>query len=205
MNMNNKLILKNTDDTYGLIAIFFHWIVAFSFIMNYMIIYYREWFTEHKSDQGKVLISYHTAIGVSILVFVVLRIIWKFMNKQPRNVPGTPQEHLAAHWAHILLYVAMIVLPLSGYLGTGGSSQLFFFLEIPRFADTNIFSTVIEGWMGLSWEQFEAPMDFIHKKGGAYVVSILIALHAGAALYHHFIRKDVVLKRMISPTFFNDK
>ena len=93
----------------------------------------------------------------------------------------------------------MIVLPLSGYLGTGGPSQLFYLIEIPRFADTQIFQTVIQGWMGLSWEQFEAPMDFIHKKGGEYFVWVLVLLHAGAALYHHFIRKDTVLKRMIVP------
>jgi len=108
-------------------------------------------------------------------------------------------EHRAAHAAHIMLYAVMIILPLSGYLGTGGPSQLFFFIEIPRFADTQIFSIVIEGWMGLDWDQFEAPMDFIHKEGGAYLVWVLVAAHAGAALFHHFIRKDVVLKRMLWP------
>jgi len=73
-------------------------------------------------------------------------------------------EHFAAHAAHIMLYAVMIILPLSGYLGTGGPSQLFIFIEIPRFADTQLFKTVVvERWMSLSWEQFEAPMDFIHK------------------------------------------
>ena len=121
------------------------------------------------------------------------------MSQQPKEVPGSKLEHLAAHGAHILLYVVMIVLPLSGYFGTGGPSQLFFFIEIPRFADTQIFAIVVEGWMNLSWEEFEAPMDFIHKKGGEYFVWVLALAHAGAALYHHFIRKDVVLKRMILP------
>ena len=106
------------------------------------------------------------------------------MSSQPQNVPGTKLEHLAAHAAHILLYCVIIIVPLSGYFGTGGPSQLFFLIEIPRFADTYLFSTVVEGWMGLTWEQFEAPMDFIHKKGGAYVVWVLIAAHAAAALYH---------------------
>ena len=47
------------------------------------------------------------------------------------------------------------------------------------------------------WESFEPIMDFIHKNSGAYLVWVLIAAHAGAALYHHYIRKDDVLKRMI--------
>ena len=136
---------------------------------------------------------------MSVIVFVVLRIIWRLMEKQPNAVPGSQMEHLAAHAAHIMLYVVMIVLPLSGDLGTGGPSQLFFFIEIPRFADTQIFKVVVEGWMSLDWEQFEAPMDFIHKQGGAYVVSALIVAHAGAALYHHYVRKDVVFKRMLWP------
>jgi len=190
---------KNTEYSYGLIAIFFHWIVAVAFIANYIIIYYSKWFTVPKSDIARTLFSYHTAIGVSVFVFVILRVIWRLMNKQPKDVPGTKLEHIAAHGAHILLYFVMIIVPLSGYLGTGGPSQLFFFIEIPRFADTQIFSTVVEGWMGFSWEQFEAPMDFIHKEGGAYVVWVLVVAHAGAALFHHFIRKDVVLKRMLSP------
>ena len=194
-----SLIYKNTEYSYGLVAIFFHWIVALAFIANYLIIYYSHWFLVPKSDPARTLFSYHTAIGVSVLVFVFLRTLWKFMNTQPKDVPGSKLEHLMAHGAHILLYAVMIVVPLSGYFGTGGPSQLFFFIEIPRFADTQIFATVVEGWMNLSWEEFEAPMDFIHKKGGEYVVWLIILAHAGAAFYHHFIRKDVVLRRMISP------
>lgn len=47
-------------------------------------------------------------------------------------------------------------------------------------------------------------MDFIHKQGGAYVIWVLIAAHAEAALYHHFVRRDIVLKRMISPSLIKD-
>jgi cytochrome b561 len=75
---------------------------------------------------------------------------------------------------------------------------LFFAIEIPRFADTGIFTTIVGGWIGLTWKEFEQPTDFIHKQGGAYVVSPLIAAHAGAALYHHFVRNDIVLTRMLS-------
>lgn len=198
--MTSTLPLHNTENRYGIVAIALHWIVAGAFIANYAIIYWMEWFVEARSDEARALLSYHTAIGVSVLVFVALRIVWKWMSRQPRDVPGTRLEHLGAHTVHMLLYAVMIVFPLSGYLGTGGSSQLFFVFEIPRFADTWIFQTIIEGWMGISWETFEAPMDFIHKQGGAYIVWVLIAAHAGAALYHHFVRRDIVLKRMIWPT-----
>ena len=190
---------KNTEYTYGVIAIALHWIVAWAFILNYAIAYYLEWFVEGKTEQFRTILSYHYSIGVSVLIFVVLRIIWRLMNQQPNEVPSSRLEHLVARAAHIMLYAVMILFPLSGYLGTGGSSQLFFMIDIPRFADTEVYATVVEGWMGLDWEQFEAPMDFVHKQGGAYVVWVLIAAHAGAALFHHFIRKDIVLKRMLWP------
>lgn len=136
------------------------------------------------------------AIGLSVFVFVVLRIVWKCMNVRPGDLPGKKWEHTAAHVGHLLLYIVMVLMPLTGYLGHGRPAKLFFFIEIPRFADTWIFRTMIEGWMGLSWKQFEGPIDFMHKEGGATVVWMLIAAHASAALYHHYIRKDGGLKRM---------
>ena len=91
------MLVKNTKDTYGVIAITLHWIVALAFIINYAIIYYREWFVEGREDPlFRTLLSYHYAIGVSVLVFVVLRIIWRLTNIQPNEVPGSRLEHLAA-------------------------------------------------------------------------------------------------------------
>ena len=197
--MSQELTLKNTPHSYGLIAIWLHWVVAAAFIANYAIIYYLDWFVELRTEQAKTLISTHTAIGISVIVFVLMRIFWRLTSRQPANVPGTRVEHLAAHLAHIALYAVMIILPLTGYLGTGGPSQLFFAIEVPAFRDTQLFNVLVEGALGMSWDEFEAPMDFIHKKGGEFVVSALILLHAGAALFHHFVRKDDALVRMLSP------
>ncbi len=191
--------LTNTRDRYGLIAILFHWIVALAFIVNYALIYARDWFFEPRSDAGRALLSQHTSIGISVLVFIILRLIWRRMNRVPEDVPGTRLEHLAAHWMHILLYAVMLIMPLTGYFGTGGPSKLFWSVEIPKFADTWLFTTVINGWLGISWEAFEPVMDTIHKQGGTYLALPLILVHAGAALYHHIIRRDIVLERMIVP------
>ncbi len=90
----------------------------------------------------------------------------------------------------------MILLPVTGYLGTGLATDFFWLFEIPRFADTAVFEFVVFATMGLTFEQFEVPIGFVHKKGGAYLFWVLILGHACAALYHHFIRKDDVLRRM---------
>ena len=123
------------------------------------------------------------------------------MNKTPKEVPGTKLEHMAAKGAHWLLYAVMILMPLTGYFGTGANPDFLFFIEIPKFKETILYHTIVEGWLGLTWQAFEAPMDFIHKKGGAYFVWILVLIHILAAFYHHFIRKDITLKRMVSTSW----
>lgn len=191
---------RNSRETYGLIAIWLHWIVAAAFIVNYVIIYYREWFVDDADTLRRSLFSTHTAIGISILVFVALRVLWRLTNPTPKPVPGTRLEHALAQSVHMLLYLVMIGLPLTGYLGTGAASKFFFLWEIPSFRDTALFSSFIEGQFGLSWEQWEAPIDFLHKTGGTYAVSLLIIAHAAAALMHHFVRRDHTLKRMLAPS-----
>jgi cytochrome b561 len=91
----------------------------------------------------------------------------------------------------------MILMPLTGYLGTGVATEYFFLFDIPKFEDTWLFQVVVAGWLGLSFEAFEEPMDFIHKDIlGAWLVWLLILGHATAALYHHYVRKDRTLLKM---------
>ncbi len=92
----------------------------------------------------------------------------------------------------------MIIMPLTGYLGTGVNTEYFTMFDITMFKNTPIYHTVVTNWLNLSWEAFESPIDFIHKQGGKFLVWVLILAHAGAALYHHFVRKDIVLKRMLT-------
>jgi len=54
----------------------------------------------------------------------MLRIIWQLMNRALHLEAGIPLKHLAAQASHLVLYVIMIILPLTGYLGTGGGTQI---------------------------------------------------------------------------------
>ncbi|GAB3515396.1 cytochrome b/b6 domain-containing protein [Photobacterium alginatilyticum] len=76
-------------------------------------------------------------------------------------------------------------------------TNFFFLFEIPKFNDTAMYSIIVEQWLRTDWEHFEPIVDTIHKNTGAYIYWILIILHAGAAFYHHFARKYIVLKRMV--------
>lgn len=192
-----KVQIKNTPERYGIIAIALHWIIAVGFLGAYMAVYYRQWFTEDKTPENWTALQLHLSIGITLAVFIILRIIWKLMNTTPKDVPGTKFEHIGAHAMHWVLYAIMIYMPITGYLGTGAPTEFFSLFEIPKFADTALFHTVVEGWWGMTFKEFEVPMDFIHKNSGAFLIWILVAIHAGAALYHHYVRKDFVLKRML--------
>ena len=69
--------------------------------------------------------------------------------------------------------------------------------EIPKFESTQLFQSLVNEWMGLTFKEFEKPMDFIHKDIlGKWLVWLLIVGHASAALYHHFVKKDRTLYKM---------
>lgn len=193
---------KNTKESYGLIAIVLHWIVALGFLGAYVSVYYRHWFSEGEFSRTElnsntIALYLHLSFGMTVAAFVVLRIIWKFINKKPDDVPGGSKlEHVAAHGMHWILYAVMVIMPITGYMGTKLDTDFFFLFDIPKFNDTLLYSLIVEQWLQTDWESFEFVMDAIHKNGGAFVVWGLIAIHAGAALYHHVVRKDIVLKRM---------
>ena len=188
---------KNSARQYGLVAKLLHWITALLFLAAYMSVYFRHWFSESNTPENWWLLQLHLSIGVSIGVLVILRIIWRLMNPSPVAEPGTPTEHFAARMGHLALYAIMIIMPLTGYLGTGANTEFFFLFDITKFSDTWLFTQIIQENLGISFKYFEAPVDFIHKKIlGEWLVWMLIMGHIIAGLYHHFVKKDRTLKKI---------
>ncbi|GAB2902475.1 cytochrome b [Microbulbifer echini] len=189
--------IRNNSYDYGSIAKWLHWSVALLFLGSYISVYYRQWFTQEETPENWIALQLHLSIGVTIGALVLLRIFWRLTNPTPRLEPGSRLEHIATHTGHFLLYVVMILSPLTGYLGTGVNTEYFFLFEIPQFADTSFFTNIMQNTMGMTFKQFEEPIDFIHKEVlGEWLVWLLILGHALAALYHHFIKKDRTLVRM---------
>lgn len=189
--------LKNTAHSYGTVAKSMHWLTALLFLASYVSVYYRHWFTEDKTPENWNALQLHLSVGVTIGVLVVLRIIWKVMNRSPDPEPGTRLEHLAAKMGHYALYAVMIAMPLTGYLGTGANTEYFFLFDIPKFELTPLYEAIVFNVMGMNFKEFEEPLDFLHKDiGGAWLVWLLILGHVSAALYHHFVKKDRTLQIM---------
>jgi cytochrome b561 len=189
--------LKNTDTSYGSIAKWLHWCTALLFLASYLTVYYRQWFTEEKTPENWTALQLHLSVGVTIAVVVGLRLYWRWINPQPAHEPGTKLEHLAAELGHYALYAMMILMPITGYLGTGAATEFFFLFDIPKFGDTALFQSLVANGLGIDFKTFEIPLDVLHKDiGGAWLVWLLILGHAIAAFYHHWIKRDRTLRKM---------
>lgn len=177
-------MLKNTNDSYGSVTKLFHWIMAIliigiitaGFIMTDM----------EPSELKWYIYGQHKAFGVLILSLIPLRIIWRFLNKRPalpRTVPAW--QKLAANANIALLYILMVVMPTTGFAMSyygGYPIDIFGFFTIgnPDLKITEISKTAYQIHMTMAW-----------------VIAGSVGLHIAAGLFHHFVRKDNVFKRML--------
>lgn len=176
------MCLKNTKDSYGLIAKIFHWPMALIILGLILVGLYMS--AIEPSPEKLQMVYYHKSFGILILWLVGLRIIWRAFNTQPAHLPSHKGwERLLAKLAHFFLYVAMIGMPLSGWLmsSAGEYPVPFFGLEMPDLISKN--------------PDIGRLMHGVHEIL-AYMLIGAIGLHAMGALKHHFIDKDETLKRM---------
>ena len=138
------------------------------------------------SPQKLQLYSWHKWAGVTVFVLLLVRVSWR-LTHQPPALPWhmSKTEQLAAHAGHIVLYLLMLAIPVSGWLmssAKGIQTVWFGVLPIPDLLakDKELGNALAELHEILSWT----------------MVAVLVA-HVGAALKHHFIDKDDVLKRMM--------
>ena len=130
--------------------------------------------------------AWHKWLGVTVLGFAALRALWRLFNKPPAPPAGLPAwQHMAAEAMHMLLYVFIFAVPVSGYLFTLSAGIPVVYLnlfKLPVFMDANPewkpVLREIHYWLNMS-------------------MAAAVALHVAAALKHHFIDRDNILKRML--------
>ena len=179
-------MLKNTTNSYGWPAIAMHWICALSVIGLfalglYMVEldYYDTWY--HQSTH------WHESIGILFFVVLLMRIGWRLSNPAPQAIGDSPLQARLAHWAHMMLYVLMIAIPISGYLiatADGHDIAVFDWFEIPSLTG-NV-------------DNLEDVAGDIHYWLAVTIIVLTIG-HLGAAIKHHFIDRDDTLRRMLRP------
>ncbi|SBT04171.1 Cytochrome b561 homolog 1 [Candidatus Accumulibacter aalborgensis] len=175
---------RNSTDRYGSLSIGLHWLVLLLFVGVYACIELRDFFPKG-SDPREALKTWHFMLGLSVLVLGLLRLMLHLTAVVPRIEPNPPQwQRRSARLMHLALYALMIGMPLAGWLllSAAGKPIPFFGLQLPALiAESKSVASLIKE---------------VHETVGT-VGYFLIALHAAAALFHHYFVRDNTLRRML--------
>jgi cytochrome b561 len=187
----------NTRTRYGTVAMSLHWLIAALVLTN---LYLGLSFDTYPKGDPTLfqMVQIHKSIGLSVLVLSIARLIWRLIHPVPPLPAGmSPALKFLAHATHYLLYFLIIAIPLSGWAMVSTSR-----LGLPT------------SWFGLfDWPNigFIANMPLDHKRSLhepleaihmylAWSAIVLLVIHVAGALWHQFIRRDDVLKRMLPGT-----
>lgn len=173
-----------TVQRYTLTARILHWLTALGIIAAFSLALYVD---DMKLSPAKIaLINYHKWIGISVLGLVALRLIWRLTHPAPKPPVSMQKWEIGvAHATHALLYVLMFAVPLGGWMYSSAKGYPVVWLGLVHLPDL----------VGKNPELAEKLID-LHGAGG-WTILILASLHALAALKHHFISRDDVLRRML--------
>jgi len=181
-----------SEARYTKTAITLHWLIALMIIglIAFGIIMTR---LEPYSSLQITMYQLHKSFGIMVLILSLFRLVWRFTHRPPPLPSHMPRwEQFAARVTHFGFYVIMISLPLLGWAMVSAS---------PTNIPTKLFFTV--PWPHLpilpgleNKKEIAETLEFLHRNIGKATI-LLIALHVGAALKHHFKDKDDVLRQMV--------
>lgn len=173
----------NTQEKYHVVTRILHWVMAVLIIGAWCAGQARGWFPKGSSARNLITVV-HIQVGLSILMLVLPRLLWRITQPAPPIVPKPSKAVTAfSHLAHLLLYVLMIATPIVGILivQTGGKPVAWFGLPIP----------VMMGADADAHHTFEERHELL-----ANLLLGLAFLHAAAAIWHHKFVRDNTLLRM---------
>lgn len=175
------MCLRNTPTRYGTVARFFHVTIATLVVIMLSVGFFMDDFPANY--QGTVY-NLHKLTGVLILVLMVLRLLWALTNVKPALPADTkPWERIAEHAVHGFLYLSLIAMPLVGWIGASAAGRP------PMLGSFALALPVPQDGALVEW------MFDVHEWLAFFIIGLLV-LHIAAALYHHFIKKDDVFRRM---------
>lgn len=169
---------------YSRLSIAMHWIMFILIMAVYASINLRELFPKG-SDPREALKALHFMLGLSVILLLIIRIWARFSSPKPPITPNLNKfQTFLSNFLHYFLYAMMIVMPILGWLTLSASGKVipFFGIELPALIAKN--------------KAYAESLKEIHLTIGN-IGYYLITLHVGAALFHHYIKRDNTLSRML--------
>ncbi|MDH5834684.1 cytochrome b [Luteimonas kalidii] len=176
---------RNTPERWGAVSQSFHWLIVL-LILGLAIVGLTMGDLPRTPKYFWVYTA-HKSMGITVLALMLLRLGWRLYAGAPAPVAGTPRWQAAiasgTHWA---LYALALAMPLSGWLYDSSSGlrpfRFFGLFDMPKL-------TGPDEWLA---ERARDAHELLF-----WVLVLLVAVHAGAAFYHHLFRRDETLVRML--------
>ena len=178
------MLIRNTAERFGLVAKTLHWltlvllIAAFTLAISMV----NMPFSPRKLE----FYSWHKWVGVTIFLLAVLRLAWRLTNPVPLQPHGMPRwQTRLAGLSHATLYAILIVMPVTGWIMSSALNLPVVYLGL----------IPIPSPFGVDRALGET-MKVVHLSL-AVALLVMVAILALAALYHHLILRDDILRRML--------
>lgn len=170
---------------YTRIAIALHWLLAAALLYQLALGWWMIDLPKQPPGLRAGWFNWHKSLGIAICIVVLLRLAWRLAHAAPGHDQLPAWQRRAAEVSHALLYACMLVLPLSGYVGSvlSGYPVKFFGIVLPPW---------LPAWP--AGKQFLSGLHF----AAVCVFMALIALHVAAALWHWW-QRDGIASRMGLP------
>ncbi len=170
---------------YTPVARLLHWVIAVLVLLMLplgVVIAY-EW----GGPAQTFLYNLHKSIGATLIPLVIIRLLYRLTHPAPPLPDDLPAiQRFAAHATHWALYVLILAQPIVGYVMTSAYPA-----PVPFFGLFNLPAIWPEN------RALSEGLSLVHRNLGI-MIAVVAAMHIGAALYHHFVRKDRILMRMVS-------
>ena len=172
---------RNTADSFGWITRMLHWAMALgvlamlplgTLIEEMEVSYSTLW-----------LFGVHKTLGVVLLGLLVVRVVWHLMSPPPAPLPsGADWKDGLAHWVHRAFYAFLVIVPLSGWSGSGATG-----------IDVVIFNGVTLPPLAPASEAWEEAAFAVHELATKLLLACVLLHVAGAVS-----RRDGTLWRMVA-------
>ena len=178
--------VRNTAQRWGAVSQAFHWVIVVMILAQYALTSITEDLPAGVAKLGTL--AQHKSVGITILALAVLRLVWRRLNKPSPPLPADLKryERFLAHLTHHGLYFLLLALPLSGWMMSSAKhypvSWFGLGRPLPDLVPAN--------------ETLFGVLKETHELLSTALIAVA-ALHALAALHHHFVRKDSILRRML--------
>lgn len=194
---------------YGVISQAFHWVT----VVLIVALLWTGWGADVEADKpGNSAFFWHSSLGVLVFALALARILWRFFTPAPAlPVAIRRGQRYFARAVHIGLYLLLFALPISGWLvasSEGGRVNFFGVVSVPAWQGASgVAPPAVRPQSGESGDKEADSVSSAGEERGevweevheilAYVIAGLAILHTLAALKHHFVDRDDVLRSML--------